>query len=389
MKQVVLLVLLAMLMASCGSSAKLLQRGNYDAAIEKSVQKLRKNPGNEKEILNLERAYTIANEQNNERIRFLERQGNPRNIPEILHLYTQMKNRQSLVRTVTPLKLPNRTVAFDYVDYDDAIINAQSGAAEFHYSQAVNLMQRNEKESFRLAWNNLLKVKEYAGDYRDVNALMDDARYYGISRVLVGVNNKTHLNLSDDFIQQLLTVDTRRFDNQWIEFYYEDLDKDIYFDYYMVINLAVINVSPEQVKENDRVVRRRIDDGFEYVKDARGNVVKDSLGNDVKIPKYKDLFCTLIESKQIKTVSIDGDLEILSESPRRLLKREPLGAFTSFEHTSARAIGDKEALDEEALKQIEAKPLPFPSDAEMIFRTVGALRNAIAEALVRNRNLIR
>ncbi len=389
MKRFYLLIIIALITGACASSSKLLQKGSYDAAIEKSVQKLRKKPGNSKEILVLERAYTIVNEQNNERIRFLEREGNPRNIPEILQLYTRMKNRQSLVRTVTPLQLPDRMVEFQYIDYDDAIIQARGGAADFYYTQAVDLMRRNDKESHRLAWNNLLKVKEYAGDYKDVNHLLEESRFNGISRVLVTVNNRTHLNLAPEFIQQLLTVDARRLDNHWVEYYYKDLDESILFDYYAVINLLVISVSPDQVKENDRVIRKRIDDGFEYVKDARGNVVKDSLGNDIKVPKYRDLFCTLIESTQLKTVAIEGDIEILSENPRRLLKREPLGAFTSFEHKSARAVGDIDALDEDTKKLLESKAVPFPSEPEMIYRTADAMRIAIAEALQKNKKLIR
>jgi hypothetical protein len=389
MKRLVTLLMLTAILGSCASSSKLMRRGNYDAAIEKSVRKLKKNPANENEIFVLERAYMIANEQNEERIRFLKLENNPRNLPEIMHLYNQMKARQTLVRTVTPLQLSGRLVQFPYIDYDEEIINAKSGAAEYHYSQAQRLMERSEKEAYRLAYNNLITVKELAGDYKDVDFLILDARQKGISRALVGVTNRTHLNLSPEFVMQLLTVDYSSIDNRWVEFHYMDLDESLSYDYFVDINLLSILVSPDQTSEEDRMVRKRVEDGFDYVLDARGNVLKDSLGNDVKVPKYKDLACTVIETKQQKTVSIEGNIEIFSESPRRLLKREPLAAATKFEHFSARAIGDLAALDEETRKLVEIKPLTFPSEAEMVYRTAETMRVAIASAVRKNRSLIK
>jgi hypothetical protein len=389
MKKITLLFLVLIVLGGCASSSKLLQRGRYDAAIEKSVQRLRKKPDREKEILVLERAYNIANEQDMERIRFLEREGNPRNMEQLVQLYTRLRNRQSLVRTVTPLHLPNRVVQFPYIEYDEQIISARQGAAQFFYNNALGLMQRGDKESYRQAWYELFKVQEYGGNFPDVERLMDEARDKGVSRALVTVQNHSHLNLPNEFIDALLTVDTRGLDNDWVEFYYRDLDESIYFDYFLVVNLRMIGVSPDRTTEKDYMVRKRVEDGFEYALDANGNVLKDSLGNDIKIPKFKTLVCTVIETIQEKDVAIEGDLEIFSERPRRLLKREPLGAASRFEHHSARAIGDLEALDEETLAMVESKPMPFPSEPEMVLRTADAFRLAIAQAIRRNRQVVR
>lgn len=388
MKRITWLILTALFLSSCASSSKLIQRAQYDSAIQKSVKKLRKNPSKEKEILNLERSYQIANEQNYERIRFLKRENNPRNLEEIMRLYTIMKNRQTLVRTVTPLYLRDRVVQLPYIDFDEEIISARSGATEYYYNQAVELMKRNDKMAYREAWQSLARVKEYSGDYRDVNNLMDEARYKGISRALVSVDNHTIFNLPNEYKQQLLTVDPRGLDNAWVEFYYSDLDQNVYYDYFVVVNLRQIMVSPDQTTQKDTQHRKRIEDGFEYALDANGNVMKDSLGNDIKIPKYKTIFCTVIETLQQKSVNIQGDIEIFSDNPRRLLKREPIGAATTFEHRSARAVGDRAALDEEALKLVDIGPLPFPSDPEMIILTSDIFRKAIADALRKNRNYI-
>ncbi len=389
MKKSLLLLIVTLVFAGCASSSRHLRRGNYDAAIERSVRKLLRNPANHDEILVLERAYRLANEENMERIRFLTREGNIRNTPEILHLYSLKKNRQTLVRRVLPLQLPDRVVNFPYVDYDEEIIMAQRGAAEYYYEQALQLFELDEKEAYRRAFNKLLMVMEYSADYKDANQLAFDARQKGISRVFVNVENKTHLKMAPDFLQRLLTVDPRGIEDEWLEFYYEDLDETIPFDYYLIINLGSVVVSPDQTSENDQVFKKTIEDGFEYVLDERGNVMKDSLGNDIRIKRYKDITATVIETQQHKSVSIDGHLELISEQPRRLLMREPLTAYTVFEHSSARALGDLNALDEETSEKIGVEPLPFPSDAEMIFLTAEPLRMAIREAMIKNKSLIR
>ncbi|MFO7978635.1 MAG: hypothetical protein R6U64_08240 [Bacteroidales bacterium] len=388
MKKTLLLLLTVILLGGCVSSSKLMQKGQYEAAVQKSVKKLRKNPENEKEIAVLERAYTIANERDLEQIRFLEREGNPRNMESIVQGYSRLRNRQSLVRTVLPLYLGDRVIQYPYVDYDEKIITARQQASEFFYNNALELLKRGDKESYRQAWNEFYKVKEYGGLIPGLDSLMEQARYNGISRALVTIQNHSPLNLPDEYIDQLLTVDPK-LDNDWVEFYYQDLDKSIYFDYFLVVNLRAIEVTPDRVSEEDRMVRKRVEDGFEYVLDENGNVKKDSLGNDIKTTKYKMLACTVIETLQQKDVKIEGDLEILSENPRRMIKREPLVASGSFEHYSARAVGDLDALDEETRERVESQKMPFPTDVEMVMRTSDLFRQAIASAIHRNRQYIR
>lgn len=389
MKNLFPILVLLLFTAGCISSSKLMQRGRYEAAVENAVKKLRKDPTNTEEILILERAYRIANERNWERINFLKLDNNPRNMEEIIAIYNQLKNRQSLVRTVLPLKLPDRVINYPYVNYDEEIVAAKSSAADFFYNNALRLMEDGNKDSYRQAYQEFVKVKAYSGSHRDVDQMIRKARYNGISRVLVMVQNHTPLNLGAEFENQLLAIKPNELDSEWVEFHFRDMDETIDYDYYVVANIRIIDVSPDFSRDNDRLVSKRVQDGFEYVLDRRGNVAKDSLGNDIKVPKYKEISCAVIETQQRKTCTIEGDIEFISMNPRRLLKKEPVGANSTFEHISARAIGDLAALDDQTRKLVDSKPLPFPSDPEMVFRTAESMRFAISEAIKRNRNLIR
>lgn len=389
MKRVIYLLITALVITSCQSSKKMMTTGNYDAAINKSVKQLRKKPDSPKDAEILDRAYKLANEQDLERVKFLEREGNSNNYEEVFAIYSRLKNRQSNVRTVLPLTVNGRQVNYEYVDYDAKIIEAKRIAAEYFYGHGQELMKNGTKEAYRQAYDEMVKAQDYSGGmYPELNELIEDARQRGISRVLVRVNNLTHLKLDPLFEQDLLEIDTRNLETDWVEFHFKDLDENIAYDYDVLVNLEMITVSPDEVSEKDQLYKKKVEDGFEYVLDANGNVMKDTAGNDIKLTKYKTLQCTMIETHQFKSVRIDGNVEILSHNPEKLIRKEPIGAEHIFDHASARAVGDIDALDDEALSMLDMEAIPFPTDFEMIYNCTETLKPAIRQGIYRNRQFI-
>ncbi len=386
MKKLFYSLLILVFIAGCSSTKKMMQRGNYDAVINKSVKKLIKNPNSEKDAVNLDKAYVLANDRDLERIKYLKMEGTPNTWDEIYQRYSALKARQSRVKQVLPLNIGGQYINYEYTDYDAKIVESKSNAAEYYYQHAKNLMADNKKESYREAYYELGKANNYKeGVYPDINSLMEEARYKGISRVLVNTINNTHLRLSKEFMDNLLAFNTDGLNNEWVEYHLRPLDRNIDYDYLVNIKLQIIDVSPEIVKTKDRVVKQTVEDGFEYVLDKNGNVMKDSVGNDIKVKKYKDLTCTVIERLQEKSVNIKGEVEIISTNPKRIIKKDPVAASTHFEHVSARAVGDIEALDRETRRLTEVEPLPFPDDFTMIYDCSEALKNSIRDVISHNR----
>ncbi|NJK85454.1 MAG: hypothetical protein HC906_05295 [Bacteroidales bacterium] len=117
--------------------------------------------------------------------------------------------------------------------------------------------------------------------------------------------------------------------------------------------------------------------------------MKDSAGNDIKIPKYKELRCTFVEKVKDKSAVIEGEIEISSSNPKRILTREPIAAQTQFHDISYRAYGDIEALDIEQRRLLNDGEVPFPDDYSIIQGTGQALKNSIAEVIYNNRSFLK
>jgi hypothetical protein len=389
MKKIILIVFaVSVILSGCGSSKKQLERGNYDAAVASAVKQLRKDPDDAKQIATLERSFNIANDQDLERIRFLKMEGKPQNYDEIFMIYKRLSDRQAMVRTVLPLSAGGRSVDFPYVDYLPEMIAAKKKSADFYYAHGIELMKSGLKDSYRQAFAEFVRAKEYVGDYESIDSKIQEARYLGMSRVFVALQNTTPIKFPQEFEEDLLSVDLQALNSEWVEYHTINLDKDTQYDYFINVNVRNIMVSPDQTSQLDSVVKRDVEDGFSYQLDKKGNVMKDSLGNDIKTKKYKTLQCALISTLQTKSCRIDGDIEIIQTNPNKLLKKEPMGAQSTFENVSARALGDIGALNSSQLARTKTQIVPFPSDIEMVLRCSESLKQAIRGSIQSNRRLI-
>jgi len=389
MKKSFTFLVTVLMLSSCGSTTKKLQQGDYDAVIDRTVKKLIRNADAD-DASQMDRAYRMANERDLDRIKFLTMENNPDNYDEIFSRYNMLKERQRQVRTVTPLNMGGKTYSYEYVDYDAAMIEAKRKAADYFYNNGKGLLENAlQKQDYREAYYQLMKASEYSGgQFENIDALIYDARMKGISRVIVEVNNQTPLKLPPQVEEDLISFDTRGLGNEWVEYHFKHVDENASYDYAVFVKLLSIMVSPDEVKDTDQIFTKNISDGFDYVLDANGNVMKDTAGNDIKLQKFREITCTLIETHQSKSVEIRGEVEIMAYHPDRLIQKEPFGATNQFEHVSARSIGDEGALTEEALKMTQAEKVPFPTDVDMVLMCTETIKPAIRNAIYANRQYI-
>lgn len=379
------LALFVFFLGGCVSSRKQFQRGNYDEAIRISVKKLHKNPDKEKEILNLDRAYKYAVQRDIERIAFLKKSGQPEIWDEIFSIYAVLKNRQEKVR-VLPQQILS-AIGFQLQNYDNDIIEAKKKAAEFLYAHSLKLLENKDKACARQAYDQLMKVKSYYSTYKDVDLYIQKALQMSTTYVLFTMKNNTGIPLPPSFESELQKISLADLDSKWLRFETQKVNGRDY-DYIILLNMRVIEATPEGVKEIHYTESKEVPDGFQYVLDSHGNVMKDSLGNDIKIPKTKTISCNIIETQQNKAVTISGTIDFINLTNSQVIKTDPITSQFFFNHMYAVAQGNFEALKPETREKLNLRPVPFPTDFDMILRAGDIIKDMSRNIIMRNRNII-
>lgn len=384
-----LILTFAFTLPSCISPRKLYDHGQYDAATKAAVRKLQKGH-KDKHLVTLERSFVKANQQDIEKINFLKKQGTPDVWNEVFGIYTNMKFRQEMVRTVTPRSYRSgskRQVSFPFVNYDEEIIHAKQLSAEYYYARGAKLLANGNRRDARLAFEEFQNVKSLYRDYKDIDKQLGLAREQGTAHVFFKMENKSGAVLPQGFEAELKKMTLHELNGQWVQFdVAEQAGKS--YDYTILLTLNGIAVSPDALKEVVTTETKEVPDGFQYVLDKNGNVMKDSLGNDVKIPKTKTIKCLVTEVQKHKEVSVTGVLDFYDLVNRQLVRSFPIKADSYFDNISAFAVGDFNALKPETKKKLEARPLPFPNELGMIMQSSTVLKNIAKDIIWNNHRIL-
>lgn len=384
MKKILFLSLIITLLAGCTSSTKYLARGEYDEAIEKSVKKLIRKPANVKEINVLKKAYNLANTNDQDYINRLKLSGQPDIWDEVFNRLRIMNERQGKVERLQSSVL--NKIDFKRVDYNNEIALAKTKAADYYYAHGVQLLEKGDRISARQAYTEFQNAKRYYPNYKEVDAKIQTALFQGTNNVLFRVQNKTRVIIPKDFESDLLKISLKGMNRQWLNFD-TYADNSLYYDFTVYLNLKVIDVSPEKIKEINYEDTKTITDGWEYKLDNKGNVMKDSAGNDIKIPKKVTIRCKVIENQMDKRSMVSGTLDFYDNRSNQLVHTQNITTESVFQHSYANFRGDERALSDKSKGMLKNRPIPFPSDLQMISNTAEDLKRIAKDIISQNSRL--
>lgn len=386
------LLLLSFLLGSCRSAQKYVESGDYDAAIDLCIRKLRGKPKKKtKYVQGLELAFKKAQSRDLATADRLAADGRPELWERIHNIHLDIRARQNKIAPLTPLVAKNGHLAqFQFVDIAPMERQSRERAAEYLYDQSVNLIERGEqgdRMAARKAHTMLLDLqKRYFRNYRDTDMLLAKARDYGTSYVVLEIKNQSGKLLPRAFAERLMTIDKIGLDTEWKEFSFE-AKPGLQYDYNAVFRVRDIDISPERVSERSYFDEKKIQDGWDYVLDSRGNVKKDTSGNDIKPPRMVVIRAEVLEVYQTKAARIAGSIEIRDARSGTLLETCDLGTEVIFENYASTFRGDERALSQDSKVRIGNRPLPFPPDEAMLIQAADRLKPELKSELRHSRSI--
>lgn len=383
------MLILATVFVACSSvkrSQKELNRGNYLEAMNLAIKKLQKDKtkkGYQELIPILEEAYAKNTDDALRKINLLEKTGNPALKGEILTLYTRLDQIQNRIRPLLPLYVGQREARFEMQDYSSKLIEAKEDYAAFLYEKAQKMMATNDKSEYRNAHKALNELQKLSPNYKDTDQLLREAHYYGTDFVFVELKNSTNLIIPNRLERDLLDFNTYRLDDFWTE-YHSINRRDIDYDFEVTLEFRSIQISPERILEREIPLEREIKDGYTYEIDRNGNYVLDSLGNRKRIDRYVVVKGTLYETTQTKAITVNGMVDYYDVQNRRKMNSHPLETEFIFEHVFATFKGDDRVLNADERRLLRNRPVPFPSNEQMLFDASSEIKNRLSAILKRN-----
>ena len=374
MKRLLLLLLSISFLISCGGRKQLekaINTGNYNQVITEALKKLETNKDKKRKqdyIIMLQDAYYKVVEKDLNTIKHLEKDNNPELFENIFNVYKNLNTRQEAIKPVLPLYINGKEAKFEFSDYSSQISGYRNKTSNYLYEKGLDLLESENKEQIRDAHQIYSYIESINPNYEDTRELIQEAHARGTKYVIVTIANQTKQAIPRDLESDLLNFDTYGL-NQFWTVYHASPEQTRAYDLAMQLQLKQIIISPEHVKERQILREQTIVDGKKYVLDKKGNVKKDSLGNDIKEDNIIKVKAKLYELSQQKSSQILGNVIYKDLKTNQVLQSFPVDSGFNFQNIYATYRGDKRALTTEDLQLIRSRKVPFPINEQMIFDT--------------------
>lgn len=369
--------------SGCYTPQSLLKSSKYEACVEESYKKLLKKKQKEKHVTTLEKAYPLFTKTINNEIDDLSKDRSPDAVKVVIEKLKKVDLQQSKIQTLLPLYAEGRTISFPLVDYKSRIARLSEDAKDKWYDLALSLMKQGTKSSFRKAAAELKKVEAMDKYYKDVNSLLDKANAKGKHKAKINFKNTSDWTLNNSQTQKLNKMKLNFSNSNWLELSKVAIKKEEE-NFNINIIFQEANISDESVKKinTTTVIDTLVTE--QYLKDKNGNVVKDSLGNDVTTKVFEKIKCDVTEYTQSKGAEVVAVIGISDyKSNKIIMDSYAIKAYHTFEHSYYELDGNEKALEGNTTyrnaKKIKKKE--FPSKSELIKQALTNLKPKIEEKL--------
>lgn len=376
MKRVLFFALfLSAILAGCSSGKRLYQKGKYDEAVYKAVQRLQQKPSHKKAIRTLKAAYPQAINYHMDRVKIAKESGDPLRWEQV---FAEFQSLNGLYDAI--MRSPAAQKAVKPQRYTTDMEQARQNAAEARYKLGVEFLEKRNKNDAKTAYIHFEKARELMGaTYKDVDAKMSESMSWAITNVVV-LPVEVHSNalkMSNDYFQNKIMewlYDNRV--SKFVEFYTEedansrkirkDEILDMSFDDFVVGQMVIDRLQRELLKDSVIVGTTKV--SLDGKRDTVLNV-------------YGKAKATLFVTKQTVISSGLLDFKIREGRNGTILTQEKLPGTFTWLNQFGYYQGDVKALSEDDLKLTRGREVPPPSPQDLFYEFTKPIFNQIVGKL--------
>lgn len=345
---------MALILVGCATGKNAFDKGDYETALDRAVNRLQSNPSNKKAQDVLIDGYRVASQYHLKRIQQMNRSSDSFKYESIYNEYAALNRYyRDIQRCPACLDLVNPK---EYLQEQEA---AAQNAAEVQVSLGESALSSNTIEGGRQAFGHFQSALRYSNNLPGIDSLLTDARNMGTVRVLVEpipVHSRS-LELTNEY-----------FANRMFEFL-DGFSRDRFVQFYSQGDMEAYDINPDHIlsMEFDDFVlgQTRIESKTKEIK--RDSVVvgqykdKDGISHDV-FGTVKADFTTYR-----KTLASTGMLnfEIRDAYSNQVLAQRKLGGEDIWQYEWASFNGDERALTKDEIRMSKQKEIPPPSPQEL------------------------
>ena len=250
---------------NCTSGQKAYQRGDYDEAVLKAINRLQRNPNQQKSRETLASAYPATKGWHADNVSRYLQSGDEYRWESVIGEYQQMNLIYDEISRCPGCKevIPNP------ISFGAELREAKENAATVRYDKGMERLTRardqRDKHAAREAIDHFNVANRYIFEFRDTRDRLEEAQYLATWRVIVEPLPKTTRNLtySQEFFEQKVLEFLRSMPrSEYVEFYSEAEAQKL------------------EIKEPDHLLVMQFDEftiGQVYVKERESKMSKDSV----------------------------------------------------------------------------------------------------------------
>ena len=357
--------------------------GEFDKAINKTISELKKIKNKKKKIqyeLILKDIYNRAVVNSKDKISRFKKDGNPEFFDDIYFEYDKLIKRQNKLKNLSSERLN-----FNFENYDSELINFRYKTSDYFLKISNSFISNNNKFDYRKAYNYLTVIESINPNYLDTRSLIKLCLVKGKDYILLNVLNESKSVLFEDLEKDILNIKGYDLNSTWKSFFTKNDSFEGTYDFYIDLAFKSFIISPERLVQKEGFSEKNIVDGLTYKLDDEGNVMKDSLGNDIKVDKLIKISVKSIESIQSKSAKVLAEIRFIDKK-KNIIEKFPLESEFWFRNRFLEYDGDKRVLTKEQIKLSKNRFMPFPPDEVLIFNNSENIKRKMKRIIYKSFN---